>query len=231
MTSRDSPLAKFGPFVAVFENNGDGGVGSYLDLLTLYWDRSATVIERIASIMEKADCGDYVRVLFDDPNWRPHIVAAIACLINQGTAALDNLWEAVDVGSWVTPQLCITAYFIDPQFPERARSRLDARCPVSPPEGLTPAERHSATGPAGVSQRSAKTLASLLELCEHIPATATWSRELRQESDIAEMLRLDQQCDNSARITADWFDRASRRFANRGTPLKPAFAGLHGEMK
>lgn len=213
-----SPLAKFGPFVAVFEK-GEGAVGGYLDLLGLRKDRAAAVVEKIATIMEQGDCAGYVRVLFDDPNWRPHIVGAIACLIKPETDALDSLWKAIDGGSWVTPQLAIAAYFMDSQFPARARTRIEARCPVSPPDDLTPAERHSATGPANDCGRSAKTLACLLELCGRIPALATWAREVRSEPDVGEMLRDDESWDNSAEITCDWFERVTRLFEERGTPL------------
>lgn len=223
MKDEDSPLAKFGPFVAVFERREDGGMGGYHDLLSLYWDRSATVVEQIASIVEKDDSIGYIRVLLDDPNWRPQIVGAVACLIESEADVLDNIWQAVDAGSWVTPQLCVVAYFIDPQFLVRARDRIEARCLVSPPEGLTPAERHSATGPEGVTMRSAKMLASLLALCELSPPLAGWVRELRADQGIREILDVDESWNKSDRITSNWFNKVTQLFKERGTTLTPKF--------
>ena len=117
-------LEKFGPFASAFEN-GQLAVPGYLALLNLDGPDTDVVIDRIQSSMRSEDLVRWVDALFDDPNWRAHFVGAIAVLLDGGarlTAA--PLWGAIDAGSWVTPQLVVTAYFADPNFPEHLIARL-----------------------------------------------------------------------------------------------------------
>ena len=75
----------------------------------------------------------------------------------------------------------MTAYFVDPAFPDRLRERVSQGCVVAVPAGLTPVERHSFTGPSSSVQRSAKLLASLLTIGAHVPS-------LRMELEVSRSL-------------------------------------------
>jgi hypothetical protein len=84
------------------------------------------VIDHIRDALAVRDAQRWVKALLADPGWRLHLVAAIAFLLDQ-PKALDcaPVWSAIDAGSWVTPQLVVTALFSDPTFPTRARERTN----------------------------------------------------------------------------------------------------------
>jgi hypothetical protein len=112
------PLEKFGPFASAFEK-GQLAVPGHLALLSLRGPESDVVIDRIQTAMRSEDPRRWVDALFDDPNWRAHLVGAIALLLDAGSRlSTAPLWHAIDAGSWVTPQLVVTAYFTDPSFRE-----------------------------------------------------------------------------------------------------------------
>jgi hypothetical protein len=212
-------LEKFGPFASAFEN-GQLAVPGYLALLNLDGPDTDVVIDRIQSSMRSEDLVRWVDALFDDPNWRAHLVGAIAVLLDGGarlTAA--PLWGAIDAGSWVTPQLVVTAYFADPNFPEHLIARLDHRCEIAVPSGLSPFTRHSATGPGGAVHRSAKLLSSLLCIGKRLPALASFLERASAEPDIAELLGKD--IDNSSTITDRWYTQLTAHFASRQRELTP----------
>jgi hypothetical protein len=103
------------PFDRLFENT------AYLKLLRLLpWASSA-----IAEI-ERA-CGDEgaaqaAASMLAERNWRPHLVAAVATLFADFDAT--HLWGAIDRGSWVTPQLLVTAYYVDRDLVANVRARV-----------------------------------------------------------------------------------------------------------
>ncbi|WP_437499190.1 hypothetical protein [Sorangium sp. So ce1099] len=130
------------------------------------------------------------------------------------------LWHAIDSGSWVTPQLIVTAVLVDPSFPEKARVRVDEQCPVLVPAGLTPAERHSATGPDGTLGRSAKMLASLLAASTSIRGLERWASDLQRDVRIEQLLKEDE-WNRSDEIVASWMTNVRRAFLERGHILAP----------
>lgn len=153
-----------------------------------------------------------------DANWRPHLVGAIALLLEP---SLDHtlLWHAIDGGSWVTPQLVVTATFTDPTFLDQARKRVAALCPVIAPIGLTPAELHSATGPAGSSGRSAKALASLIAVSVEFPDLAQWRIDVLEDDRVKNLLAVDASWDRSDQIITSWTAAVRTMFLDRGRPL------------
>ncbi|MFO0633719.1 MAG: hypothetical protein U0168_12785 [Nannocystaceae bacterium] len=204
---------RFGPFVVAFSRDGLG-VPGHLALLNLARDRRAdtqTVIDRIAHALADAAADRFVAALLAEVNWRPHLVGAIAFLLDRG-ARLDPalLWQAVDRGSWVTPQLVVTARLTDPDFVHRASARLDARCPVQPTPGL-PATPHGG--------HSGKLAASLLALVPEFPALAPAERRWRADSELVALLERDAGWDQSDRITTGWSSRIRECLAERGVPL------------
>ena len=207
----------FGPFASVFEV-GDLDVPGHLVLLGLHGPAVQAVIDRVDRALQHDDATRWVAPLLRDVNWRPHLVGSIAFLLQP---ALDQtlLWHAIDGGSWVTPQLVVTAMFVAPTFQEQAQRRVAALCPVTVPAGLTPAERHSATGPAGRHERSAKMLASLLTATAEFPDLVQWQREVLQDDRIQSLLAVDAASDRSDRIVKSWSASARDAFLARGRRL------------
>ena len=169
-SGRKRSAAEFGPFASVLESPG---APAPLLLLSMRGSETGGLIDRIAQASTRPHAAASVDAMFESPDWRPHVIAAVA-LILDGGERLDPtpLWAAIDSGSWVTPQLVATAYLIDPAFAERLRARLESRCAVQVPAGLSAAERHRATGPATSEERSAKLLAALLQIGMLVPSLA-----------------------------------------------------------
>jgi hypothetical protein len=106
-------LSKFGPFARVFET-GEFEVPGHLELLHLRNEGAQVVISRIEHAVSVGDPARWIRALLEGPNWRPHLVAAVAMLVVDGApCCVDGLWGAVDTGSWVTPQLVVAAFLLD----------------------------------------------------------------------------------------------------------------------
>jgi len=209
------------PFADAFTQDGLEAPG-YMYLLGLGDAATQVVIDRI----ERALAGgafQFVDGLLDDPNWRPHLVGAIALILDDGDH-LDarSLWRAIDAGSWVNPQLVVTALMVDREFPIRLVERVESSCPISPAPGLSPIERHSATGPGNTRLRSAKLLASLLSVGTALPSLSSWIAGVREEPRVIELLQLD--FDNAPSIAASWQTNLVEQFFVRGRLLKPKAA-------
>ena len=210
---------RYGPFAQVFER-GELDVPGHLVLLSLNPSSPdvQVVIDRIAVAMTAGETHRWLTALLQDVNWRPHLVGAIALILEP---ALDSqlLWDAIGRGSWVIPQLVVTAAQVDPLFREHARARVEAMCPVVVPSGLTPPERHSATGPEGLSQRSAKMLASILAMSAELADLADWRARVLQDERVKASLAEDASWDNSGAIVASWLRGLRRTFQARGRTL------------
>ena len=135
---------------------------------------------------------------------------------------MPALWQAFDGGSWVAPQLAVAGYFSDVKFAERAKLRIENGCSVTPPKGLNEVERHSATGPADTAGRSAKNMASLLNMCARLSTLSPWVAEIQKQPDVAKMLRYDEAWDNSAIIAERWFETISQMYERQGITLSSA---------
>jgi len=141
---------------------------------------------------------------------------------NDARAALVHarpLWRAIDAGSWVIPQLVVTALMVDRDFPIRLVERVESWCPVSVHLGLSPVERHSATGPANPIQRSAKLLGSLLSVGAVLPNLSSWIAGIREEPTAMDLLKQDR--DDAPGIAAAWQRQLVEQFSLRGRTLKP----------
>jgi hypothetical protein len=213
-------LTEFGPFAKVFPP-GELAVPGHLELLSLELDGAQAVIDRNAVALREDDPRPWIETMLIDANWRPHLVACIAYFLDEHPR-LDCrlLWSAMDAGSWVTPQLAVTACYADDDFVGRACDRVARRCPVRVPIGLTPVERHVATGPQGSAGRSAKMFVSLLTACEEIPALASWIAGVRADPEVLPLLDAEMS-DGAAAIVARWRSSLRLRFGERGLELRP----------
>ena len=185
----------------VFNQKGD-----YLSLLHLGGE-AGSVIERLGeSARSSTDLVSEVRDLLTK-GWRGALVACAALHGACSLEALDLLWEALDQGSWVAPQIAITLWMLDSRFAQRAQVRLLHGCPVQPEasrKDVSQPEVHVVHGPAGPRTLSAKTRVSLMSVLAHDQAGREW---LRVHIDRAKALRdvLVEDCwDGSGKIVSQW---------------------------
>jgi len=191
---------RFGIFSPLFDAEP-----GYLDLLHLPSPKSNLAVSRVI------ECGRLssdpfldIGRLFDEANWRPHLVGGVAlCVLGYDRTAFAKLWSAFDTGSWVTPQLAVVAHLRDPDFSDQARVRVQARCPVNPSR-LTlrsPLERHIDFGPAGAHERSAKAANALIYLL-NLFGPQDWLTTDLASPDLTALLSRDR--DNASAIAEAW---------------------------
>jgi len=217
-SSRDKTYAEFGPFGGILKLPGEP---TPLKLLSMRSLEVGAVIDGIEQAAASEDAVRGVDALFASPDWRPHLLGAVALILDAGRRFDPSpLWKAIDAGSWVTPQLVTAAYLIDPAFAARLRDRIDARCAVVIPPNLSPEERHRATGPATPEQRSAKLLASLVRIGTLAPALAGWLKTAVRRPELATLLAADP--DNSGNIAENWLKNVESQLRSRGRALAPA---------
>lgn len=69
---------------------------------------------------------DNLIIIFEDYNWRPHLVACvILLLLDDVELYLELLWSRIKHGSWVAPQLVATALLTDRDFTVKAERLLE----------------------------------------------------------------------------------------------------------
>jgi hypothetical protein len=217
-SSRDKTYAEFGPFAGILKLPGEP---ASLRLLSMRSVEVGAVIDRIEQAMASEDAARAVDALFASPDWRPHLLGAVALILDAGRRFDPSaLWKAIDAGSWVTPQLVTAAYLIDPSFADRLRDRIDAKCAVVIAPNLSPVERHRATGPATPEQRSAKLLASLVRIGMLVPALAAWLRTASSRPELAALQAADR--DKAGNIAENWLKNVESQWRARGRALAPA---------
>jgi hypothetical protein len=191
----------FGVFSPLFE----GGV-AYLTLLNLGTPDATTAISLIMKLCASAsDPYQEVCRLLRQPNWRPHIVGAVAlATLAHDPEATRELWSAIDKRSWVTPQLAAAAFLCDPTFADHARERLrlSRRLDTSACARLPALERHISVGPAGRVEPSAKAAAALVRLLELLPHPPDWLSVEAASLDLQNLIKRDR--DSSAELAEQW---------------------------
>lgn len=85
-------------------------------------DRALALLHHAAQA--SPDFAADVQALLADDNWRMHLIAAAAVVVAPERCPVDALWERIEAGSWVTPQLLAAAALADPTFPVRADALL-----------------------------------------------------------------------------------------------------------
>jgi hypothetical protein len=205
-----------GVFEPLFRQGPD-----YLTLLGL-GPEALPALQFIADVVrENPEYRQSVLALLGDPGWRLHLVAAIAVLLSPDRIDLSPaLWEAIDRGSWVAPQLGVVVSICDPQFVPRAKQRIVTGCPVEPVDIPSELVRHVIAGPGAGSPRSAKSLAALLHLVHTIPHESDWADTTSRVPDLHQLLRTDR--DQSDKVAAHWAAALRDRLNDLGLPLHVA---------
>jgi hypothetical protein len=194
----------FGIFEPVFESSH-----GYLALLHLDANDTSQAVEAVRQccLSVEAPYPD-IRQLLTDKNWRPHLVAAAALIISgYDSESVRLAWRCLDTGSWVTPQLGVALFLVDPDFDDHCHSRLSAGCPidVSVLTSMSDVERHSASGPAGRVERSAKAAFTLLHLLQMKSAVPPWLEQTCTSEVLRTLLKED--IDQGGAIAEKWLRR------------------------
>jgi hypothetical protein len=195
---------EFGIFEPVFES-----AHGYLALLHLTDDDAPKAVDLVRECCHRI-ANPYPEIcrLLSEPNWRPHLVAAIALIVSgHDSEATRCMWHRFDTGSWVTPQIGVALYLVDRDFEAQSRLRLEAGCAVDVCDltSMTRPERHTARGPAGTIDRSAKAAATLRQLLRTTSPIPSWVQRVSDSENLRALLAQD--IDASATITDKWLHR------------------------
>ncbi len=194
---------EFGVFSPVFKSPH-----GYLALLHLSAEDSTDAVRLVRQCAVADTDRSAILGLLTDLNWRPTLVAAVAATFLPPDSRITNaLWHRLDSGSWVVPQIAVALSAIDPNFQTQARRRLEVRCPLDYTElgALTMLERHSAAGPAGGMQRSAKAAAALEKIVASTSSQPTWLAAIVASPEHQALVASD--IDASGSIAQRWSER------------------------
>jgi hypothetical protein len=194
---------EFGVFAPAFEPPH-----GYLALLHLSAEDSSDAVRlvrqcAVADIDRSAILG-----LLGDLNWRPTLVAAVAAALLPPDPRITNaLWHRLDSGSWVVPQIAVVLSGVDPDFQTQARRRLEAHCPLDSNDlwVLSMIERHSAAGPGGDTERSAKAASALETIVAGISPQPAWLAPIVATSEHQALVASD--VDAGGSIAQRWGER------------------------
>lgn len=207
----------FGPFEKLFE----GHYAPYKFLLIIDQSSKEAVIAVQNTIKESSNLEIELQTLLDDIDWRSHLVAGTAALLLANNLNLSvNLWMAFDRGSWVTPQLAGFLYFHDPQFSQRAKERLEKRCPVKWEfiEPLSKTEHQQLQGPLEHIRLSKKGMSSLMGICSTIPSLKEYISKLATQEDVKQLLE-NERTDWGEGLVEGWLPEMQRCFSELGIEL------------
>ncbi|MFN8612804.1 MAG: macro domain-containing protein [Vulcanimicrobiota bacterium] len=183
--------------------------GDYMDLLNI-GPSCAGLIERIGEMATNAaDLEAEFGELLNN-GWRPALVACAALFGKCSEPLLEQLWEALDRGSWVAPQMAATLYLLDPNFTAKARRRLLAGCPPSRAERPITAEIHVLEGPAGIKSMSAKSRVCLMSLLAEDLKGRNWLYQNIDKADALHDILVEDAWDGSGRLVARWLHDVSQ---------------------
>jgi uncharacterized protein YjbI with pentapeptide repeats len=113
--------------------------GGYLQLMHFTGPLQARAVEGLAWGSRALDAE--VQAALRYQGWRPQLVAAAVALLGadrlrQTPLVCRALWDAVDRGSWASPQLVVACRLLDPEFERQARARLRGKQDDKPKHAL-----------------------------------------------------------------------------------------------
>lgn len=190
----------------------------YLKLLNLDTAGKRRAVSLVVKCCRASkDAHQEVAEMLNQMDWRPHVVAAVAIsVLDFDRRSIQQLWAAIDGGSWVTPQLAVAAYLKDPKFAEAARMRIEARCPVYERFSDSTALPDDDCGPGtkGTTIQSAKMAAALIRLVSLLPVPPAWIETERSSPEILALLSAD--VDISGKIAERWLVRLTTILRSMG---------------
>jgi len=196
----------------------------YLEFLSLASNNEvvdssiATIVDAIEDFPIRKEVLSYL----GKGGWREHLVAAIvALLLKDKEDFSEGLWQAFDRGSWVQPQLAVTAFFTDPSFSENAVTRLRTGCLVLRADKnwwQKHVSRYIRRGPADKAESSAKGAASLFAVCGWIRTLEAEVLSLSSSRTLSQLLSADR--DRSGEIADMWRRNIEAAFQRFGKSLR-----------
>jgi hypothetical protein len=162
-----------------------------------------------------------LKLFAEEQGWREHLILCAAMLAEKSIAQnmTLQLWRAFDRGSWVSPQLAVTAWLRDGQFNAEARGRIESLCRVDTRsiQQMPPMERHVVAGPGTDEDRSAKGLAALVYLSRLSIAGSAWLPRILDRPEVAALLAKDFDCGD--KIAKRWLASVRSRAVLLGIDL------------
>jgi hypothetical protein len=204
---------EFGPFERTVLA-GELPVPAYLVLLGLPTGPDTQIaIDQVQHALDAGESQYWIDALLGGRNWRPHLPAAVGHILDRRRRlSTRSLWQAIDLGSWVTPQLIVSALFSDPLFPQRVAERLDG---FALPET-------SAEGTELRQWNRPKIVASILAAAMLVRGLSDRVPKWRTAPSVMGLLDEDLAWDVSGNIVRDWMAAALTAFRDRGIDLVPA---------
>ena len=198
MSSDPSPFSAYGVFAPMFDD------GHYLPLLNFNRpDDAVAALHRIVSARSPGLEANLLALLDPSAGWRPQLVGVAAMVAGAATrTTVEALWVALAEPSFVSPQLAVAAYLLDPDFEVRARSRIANGCRVDPHR-----LREKYPDEDWPASPDAKQLAAMIALCSRLPH-ATWLADLASSAEVRAILG-EARYDSSG-IALGWLERASQ---------------------
>lgn len=117
-------LFRYGKYNKLFRPSGLILPG-YLSLLNLYDKEADTALDQLEFANKNGGKQKHIDRMLSGKNWRPHLVACCALLLDrEGRFTTDSLWECLKRGSWVSPQLVVSASLRETEFEARTAELL-----------------------------------------------------------------------------------------------------------
>jgi len=116
----------FGSFWRIFQSGPDG-VPIYLKFLHFRSEDADEPLKSLSNALAEESSKELQLLkLLKDQNWRAQLVGAIATALHGPSPTLvATLWNAIEEGSWVGPQLSVAVFLVDPQFESHAKERIE----------------------------------------------------------------------------------------------------------
>ena len=105
--------------------------GRYLRLMNMLFFEGEPSVDEALDELERcartaSDPGGAACSLFEDRNWRSHVIASTALAMGLARPRLCvAAWKCLDEGSWASPQIVAALYLADDRFVDEARARLE----------------------------------------------------------------------------------------------------------
>ena len=201
-------------FTAIIDREGLE-VAGHLILLSVDLKQTHIVLNRITERLKTEISQIQIDELCHSLNWRMHIVAAwILLLDDQKLYNSNGLWNAIDAGSWVTPQLIVTAYLRSSDFEEQASKRLSKSYPALTSHVFSEEQQRRNNRPKRIKSVLAKRFNSLQAVMGYEKAASILGKEPLDEAIANDI----DDCDDIVRV---WQARVLQKLHERGIIYNP----------
>ena len=193
-----------GIYKELFKETNDGSPG-YLSLLNL-GTSAGTTLDRIIELNQTDESHSYAKRFLKSHNWRYNLLACTILLTeNSKSLSGEFIWSAIDKGSWVTPQLIVTASLLNPDFQEQALKRLDINFSMNSTSLFMKLFKF----PENQKHLYAKLINSIFAVIEDQKVAS-----LANINSLSEIRKLD--LDNSGEIASNWKENIIKLLDERG---------------